>query len=610
MGPDAATRALPVDGAGGLPPVLGGPAPALAGQPLHLRRRAVAGGLLPLRLGRQRVRLLGGHRPRRELHRLPVVEHPEDRRPAARARAASCRSTGSSGRRPSTATRTSSTATSRAARRSSPPSPRAAPHRTGCGGGSPRTPSSRRSRSRTTPARRWCTTTGTTTTPASAGWSRCSRPAAGNYESETCFRQYSDGTADRHVHARRAAPGAPFRPHRVLRPRPRRELRRGARPVADRGLTIFEALWSRRTCAATTRGVLAVLRLGPAPDGQRARVGRCPAADACTPAATPSSPGSTSCGTARIVHMLRGEPGLPPGHRRVDLRVEWGQADTTTRWDGRLTVDGGRLVLPDHVGPEVVAMDSHGRGSGSTSRTASASPTGRSAVASRSASAGRRRAGDRRLRGPDRSGSGWPSWPNGWPAARSCPTASRVGPGRLWRCSPPSAPCSASACGRVDVSFRDDEPLREPPSTTRGCSRWTASWPGRRRSGCGRQSGAVRLAVVSADPVADPRGAAQEIVDGPTAAARRSASAVPRRGAMSASTFVRLMLIPAAAASAAAATSARRAPLATSAIRSHSPTSSAPTVISSAGGPAAARRASAIAAARCPRSASLDRGSA
>ncbi len=96
----------------------------------------------------------------------------------------------------------------------------------------------------------------------------------------------------------------------------------------------------------------------------------------------------------------------------------------------------------------------------------------------------------------------------------------------------------------------------------------------------------------------------------PRAVARRSASAVPRRGAMSASTFVRLMLSAAAAASAAAATSARSAPLPTSAIRSHSPTSSVPTATSSAGGPAAARRASAIAAARRPRSASVDRGSA
>ena len=67
-----------------LPALLGRPAPALAGQPLHLRRRAVAGGLLPLRLGRVRVRLLGGHRPLRELLGPPVVVDPEDRRPVPR----------------------------------------------------------------------------------------------------------------------------------------------------------------------------------------------------------------------------------------------------------------------------------------------------------------------------------------------------------------------------------------------------------------------------------------------------------------------------------------------------------------------------------------------
>ena len=27
-----------------------------------------------------------------------------------------------------------------------------------------------------------------------------------------------------------------------------------------------------------------------------------------------------------VVHVVRGEPDLPPGHRRVDLRVEWGKA--------------------------------------------------------------------------------------------------------------------------------------------------------------------------------------------------------------------------------------------------------------------------------------------
>jgi hypothetical protein len=60
-----------------------------------------------------------------------------------------------------------------------------------------------------------------------------------------------------------------------------------------------------------------------------------------------------------VVHTVRAEPELPTGHRRVDLRVEWGKAATTTCWDGRLTVEGGELLLPEYVGPEVVAMDAH-----------------------------------------------------------------------------------------------------------------------------------------------------------------------------------------------------------------------------------------------------------
>src|SRR5690606_7509805 len=39
------------------------------------------------------------------------------------------------------------------------------------------------------------------------------------------------------------------------------------------------------------------------------------------------------------------------------VRVEWGKADTTMCWDGRLRVTRGRLLLPEFVGPEVVAMD-------------------------------------------------------------------------------------------------------------------------------------------------------------------------------------------------------------------------------------------------------------
>ena len=60
-----------------------------------------------------------------------------------------------------------------------------------------------------------------------------------------------------------------------------------------------------------------------------------------------------------VVHAVRGEPPLPPGSGGWTCGWSGAQADTTTRWDGRLSVTGGRLVLPEFVGPEVVA---HGRG--------------------------------------------------------------------------------------------------------------------------------------------------------------------------------------------------------------------------------------------------------
>ena len=84
----------------------------------------------------------------------------------------------------------------------------------------------------------------------------------GNYESQICFRQYSDGTAT-----------GTFMLDGLLRGHrfgliASSDHGHGASYVAvlARSLSradVFDALWSRRTCAATTRGVLAVLRLGP-----------------------------------------------------------------------------------------------------------------------------------------------------------------------------------------------------------------------------------------------------------------------------------------------------------------------------------------------------------
>ena len=43
------------------------------------------------------------------------------------------------------------------------------------------------------------------------------------------------------------------------------------------------------------------------------------------------------------------------GELRVDCRLEWGEADVTTDWDGELSVRGGAFVVPEFVGPEVTS---------------------------------------------------------------------------------------------------------------------------------------------------------------------------------------------------------------------------------------------------------------
>ena len=248
--------------------------------------------------------------------------------------------------------------------------------------------SSRRSPSRTTPARPWCTTTGTTTIPRFSRLVEVFQACRGNYESDGCFRQYSDGTATGTFMLDGLRRGHRFGLIASS------DHGHGASYVAVLARSLSRAGDLRRLCGRaapappTTRGVLAVLRLGPHLMGDERRLagpGRCGA----RPRLHRARPGRHPARRPDRAHACAASRCWRRGHRRVDLRVEWGQADTTTRWDGRLSVEGGRLVLPDYVGPEVVAMDSRRRARGSTSRTASASPTARSAVASRSASAAR-----------------------------------------------------------------------------------------------------------------------------------------------------------------------------------------------------------------------------
>lgn len=177
----------------------------------------------------------------------------------------------------------------------------------------------------------------------------------GNYESINCFRQYSDGTA-----AGTFTLDGLMRGHRF-----------GLIASSDHGhgasyvgvfarslsrADVFDGLWNRRTFAATTREVVLDLRLDEhllgseltlPPDAPRTyRVH----AQAYAPIAR-----LDLIRDGQVVHSVRGSGGeLPTGWVRADVRVEWGEADVTTTWDGRLTVSGGaRIVVPEFVGPEV-----------------------------------------------------------------------------------------------------------------------------------------------------------------------------------------------------------------------------------------------------------------
>ncbi|GAB95496.1 hypothetical protein KILIM_021_00360 [Kineosphaera limosa NBRC 100340] len=182
----------------------------------------------------------------------------------------------------------------------------------------------------------------------------------GNYESINCFRQYSDGTA-----AGTFTLDGLMRGHRF-----------GLIASSDHGhgasyvgvfarslsrADIFDALWQRRTFAATTRDVVLDLRL----TGRGERPAQLMGSEVRLAAGEPrtyAAHGQAYAPIARVdlirdgvvVHSVRAPRDLPPGWVRADFRIEWGEADVTTTWDGSLTVtaDAG-IVVPEFVGPEV-----------------------------------------------------------------------------------------------------------------------------------------------------------------------------------------------------------------------------------------------------------------
>ena len=177
----------------------------------------------------------------------------------------------------------------------------------------------------------------------------------GNYEGPGGFRQYSDATATGtfvidglkrgHKFGLIASSDHGFGASYV-----------GAYATSlDRG-AVFEALQERRTFAATTRDVVVDVRMGSTflgeevvTDGPREF--------------TVHAHGYTDLARIDIVrggdlvHSVLPDLQLPDGWSAVPIRLEWGGADQVTRWDGDLSITGGKVVQTPFWSPEIVGAD-------------------------------------------------------------------------------------------------------------------------------------------------------------------------------------------------------------------------------------------------------------
>ncbi len=181
----------------------------------------------------------------------------------------------------------------------------------------------------------------------------------GNYESDRCFRQYSDGTAT-----------GTFTLDGLLRGH-----RFGFVGSSDHGhgasyvgawarsldrAEVFGALQARRTFAATTRDVTLDVRMSGSESGHAFLGEEAVIVGACEL----SIRASGYADLARVEVVRDGElvhtvsPQVTgPGEMAVGLRVEWGQAQGATVWDGALRIRGGRVLSTPFWSPEVVAVD-------------------------------------------------------------------------------------------------------------------------------------------------------------------------------------------------------------------------------------------------------------
>ncbi len=183
----------------------------------------------------------------------------------------------------------------------------------------------------------------------------------GNYETPGCFRQYSDGTATGTF----ALDGL-LRGHRFGFIASS-DHGHGASYVGayarslERG-EVFSALHERRTFAATTRGVTLDVRIVGSDSGEAFMGEEAVIVGARTVQITAGGYADLArieiVRDGRVVHVLSPQV-AGVGEIEVGLRVEWGEAEGSTVWDGSLRVSSpaARVLATAFWGSAVVAVD-------------------------------------------------------------------------------------------------------------------------------------------------------------------------------------------------------------------------------------------------------------
>jgi hypothetical protein len=119
--------------------------------------------------------------------------------------------------------------------------------------------------------------------------------------------------------------------------------------------SVFEALASRRTFAATTRDVIVDVRLGTAFLGEEIQFDG-------PREFTIHAAGYTDLARVDVVrngavaYSAVPQRPRPAGWIELAIRLEWGGCDQTAVWDGMLTIAGGEIVRTPFVCPEVTSV--------------------------------------------------------------------------------------------------------------------------------------------------------------------------------------------------------------------------------------------------------------